>query len=115
MTVKDLLKNESFSAVNIENEQREIKSVYCCDLLSIVMGKAPADCAWVTVMGNINAVASNADSITRAFIIFILTIMFHGYTPTHLLLWLLRAPFLRTLTTCRFHFLSIRNAFCQVL
>ena len=57
MTVKDLLKKESFSAVNIENEQREIKSVYCCDLLSIVMGRAPADCAWVTVMGNINAVA----------------------------------------------------------
>ena len=31
--------------------------MYCCDLLSLVMGKAPAGCAWVTVMGNVNAVA----------------------------------------------------------
>lgn len=36
---------------------REIESVYCCDLLSFVMGRAPAGCAWVTVMGNVNAVA----------------------------------------------------------
>lgn len=36
---------------------REIKSVYTCDLLSFVMGRAPADSAWVTVMGNMNAVA----------------------------------------------------------
>ena len=57
MTVKELLNNNAFSALNEENTDREIKSVYCCDLLSIVMGRAPADCAWVTVMGNINAVA----------------------------------------------------------
>ncbi len=36
---------------------REIESVYCCDLLSFVMGRAPAGSAWVTVMGNVNAVA----------------------------------------------------------
>lgn len=36
---------------------REIESVYCCDLLSFVMGRAPADSAWVTVMGNVNAMA----------------------------------------------------------
>ena len=43
--------------------EREIESVYCCDLLSFVMGRAPADSAWVTVMGNINsaAVAALAD------------------------------------------------------
>lgn len=57
MTVKELLNNKAFSSLNEENTDREIKSVYCCDLLSIVMGRAPADCAWVTVMGNINAVA----------------------------------------------------------
>ena len=57
MTVTELLNNKAFSALNTENPDREIKSVYCCDLLSIVMGRAPADCAWVTVMGNINAVA----------------------------------------------------------
>ena len=36
---------------------REIDQVYSCDLLSFVMGRAPADCAWVTVMGNVNAMA----------------------------------------------------------
>lgn len=36
---------------------RDYSSIYCCDLLSIVMGRAPADSVWVTVMGNINAVA----------------------------------------------------------
>ncbi len=37
--------------------EREIESVYCCDLLSFVMGRAPAGSAWVTVMGNVNAMA----------------------------------------------------------
>ena len=37
--------------------KNEITCAYCCDLLSIVMGKAPAGCAWVTVMGNMNSVA----------------------------------------------------------
>jgi len=36
---------------------KEIGSVFCCDLLSMVMGKAPSGCAWVTVMGNQNSVA----------------------------------------------------------
>ena len=40
-----------------DDEGRAVESVYCCDLLSVVMGKAPAGCAWVTVMGNINVVA----------------------------------------------------------
>ena len=31
--------------------------IYCCDLLSIVMGRAPADGLWVTVMGNLNSIA----------------------------------------------------------
>ncbi len=41
----------------------EITKPFCCDLLSIAMGKAPSGSAWVTVMGNINtlAVASLAD------------------------------------------------------
>ena len=36
---------------------REVTKVFCCDLLSIAMGKAPADGAWVTVMGNVNTIA----------------------------------------------------------
>ncbi len=37
--------------------EREITGGYCGDLLSWVMGRAPADCLWITVMGNVNAVA----------------------------------------------------------
>ena len=36
---------------------REISGVYCCDLLSLAMVRAPEGCAWVTVMAHINAVA----------------------------------------------------------
>ena len=43
---------------------RQISRVLCCALLSIAMGKAPADGVWVTVMGNRNtlAVASLTDT-----------------------------------------------------
>ena len=37
--------------------EREADRVFCCDLLSFVMGRAPAGSAWVTVMGNVNAIA----------------------------------------------------------
>ena len=52
-----------FEVVNLPEDDRNIESVFCCDLLSLVMSRAPEDCAWVTVMGNRNviAVASLAD------------------------------------------------------
>ncbi len=50
-------KNGLTVAVEGEGNEREIKGVYCCDLLSIVMGRAGQDNAWVTVMGNINSIA----------------------------------------------------------
>lgn len=37
--------------------KRELSKVFCCDMLSIAMGKAPADSVWVTVMGNKNTLA----------------------------------------------------------
>lgn len=36
---------------------RPITGIYCCDLLSLVMGQAQAGDAWITVMGNLNAIA----------------------------------------------------------
>lgn len=57
MTVRQLLLNDKFTLVNEGDLDREISGIYCCDLLSIVMGRAPADCVWITVMGNINGVA----------------------------------------------------------
>lgn len=65
MTVQNLIDSGVFRTVNVgENPGREITHPFCCDLLSIAMGKAPAGCAWVTVMGNMNtlAVASLADA-----------------------------------------------------
>lgn len=42
----------------VEGElDREIKDCYIGDLLSWVMGRAPEDSAWLTVMGNINSIA----------------------------------------------------------
>ena len=64
MTVEKLIESGIFEVCNVgESTDREIEDIYCCDLLSVAMGKAPAASAWVTVMGNINtlAVASLAD------------------------------------------------------
>lgn len=56
MTVKELALQSNLTALN-DFEDKEIKGVYCCDLLSVVMSKAFSGCAWVTVMGNINSIA----------------------------------------------------------
>lgn len=39
------------------NPERKISKVFCCDLLSIAMSKAPEGGVWVTVMGNKNTLA----------------------------------------------------------
>ncbi|MGN0159240.1 MAG: hypothetical protein ACI39W_08915 [Brotaphodocola sp.] len=65
MTVQELIDSGKFEVVNIgEDTDRQIEGPFCCDLLSIAMGRAPAGCAWVTVMGNMNtlAVATLADA-----------------------------------------------------
>ena len=63
MTVVELSDKNIFNIVNLADAKQEITSIFCCDLLSVAMGKAPADSAWVTVMSNINtlAVAALAD------------------------------------------------------
>lgn len=65
MTIQDLADSGLFVLDNEGDEMdREITKCLCCDLLSVAMGKAPAGCAWVTVMGNMNtlAVASLTDT-----------------------------------------------------
>lgn len=58
MTVEELIEKQEFKMV-VEGEDlsREITGIFCCDLLSIAMGRAPSDSAWVTVMGNVNTIA----------------------------------------------------------
>jgi hypothetical protein len=58
MTVKALLSKTDRLTLCVEGDlSREITSVYCCDLLSFVMSRAPAGCTWATVMGNVNVAA----------------------------------------------------------
>ena len=57
--------SEALGAKNVclPSPDREVTGAYVGDLLSWVMGRAPADSAWVTIMSNLNvvAVASLAD------------------------------------------------------
>lgn len=64
MTINDLIKQQALTIISEGDLSREISKVFCCDLLSVAMSKAPMDCAWVTVMGNVNtlAVASLTDA-----------------------------------------------------
>ena len=58
MTVAEVAEKLNFEILAGEDAlTREITGVFCCDLLSFVMGRAPSDSAWVTVMGNVNAIA----------------------------------------------------------
>lgn len=63
MTTNELIEKLGGKGIVVANECREISTGYCGDFLSFVMGKAPADCAWFTVMTNLNvaAVATLAD------------------------------------------------------
>ena len=64
MKLETVLNLPGFQVLAEGDPGREISRVFCCDLLSLAMGKAPAGCAWVTVMGNRNtlAVASLTDA-----------------------------------------------------
>ena len=59
----------------MEEEDREIEGAYCGDLLSWVMGKCPADTAWVTIMSNQNVAAVAVLCDTAC------TILSEGVTP----------------------------------
>ena len=57
MTVNELKDKLNLTALVEGDFDREIEDCYIGDLLSWVMGRAPADSAWLTVMGNINSIA----------------------------------------------------------
>ena len=63
MTVAELSTRLNAENICLPYPEREVVGAYVGDLLSWVMGRAPADCAWVTIMSNLNvvAVASLAD------------------------------------------------------
>lgn len=57
MTVNELKDKLNLKALVEDDFDREVTDCYAGDLLSWVMGRAPADSAWLTVMGNINSIA----------------------------------------------------------
>ena len=63
MTVKELVSLPDFSEIQLTSPDREITGAYAGDLLSWVMSRAQSDCAWLTIMSNVNvlAVATLAD------------------------------------------------------
>ncbi len=70
MNINQLISKNIFTLANDGgNGNFSIAKPFCCDLLSIAMGKAPAGCVWVTVMGNSNtlAVASLAEAACIIF------------------------------------------------
>ena len=58
MLVKDLVEKFELEVAGGQNGlDREVTEGYCGDLLSDVMGNAPAGCVWMTVQGHQNIVA----------------------------------------------------------
>lgn len=57
MTVKELAERLNLRTLVEDDFDREVSDCYVGDLLSWVMGRAPSDSAWLTVMGNINSIA----------------------------------------------------------
>lgn len=57
MNLEHITTMPEFKVLCEGDSKREISRVFCCDLLSIAMSKAPCDGVWVTVMGNKNALA----------------------------------------------------------
>ena len=56
MTNHDLIDRLGLE-VFVKGTEREVSTGYCGDLLSWVMGRAPQNSAWVTVMNNNNVAA----------------------------------------------------------
>ena len=65
MKVKEIGEKFPFKILNAAESamDKNVGSVYCCDLLSIAMSRMSEEAAWVTVMSNMNtlAVASLTD------------------------------------------------------
>ncbi|MBR6788338.1 MAG: hypothetical protein IKM44_00830 [Clostridia bacterium] len=57
LTVADLIAKLNAKEICISDSARKVKGGYAGDFLSNVMGKAPTDCCWFTVMANVNVVA----------------------------------------------------------
>lgn len=57
MKISEIVKILDAKIISMPDPYREVVGGYCGDFLSFVMGKASENCAWFTVMNNINVAA----------------------------------------------------------
>ena len=58
MTVRELIDTGIFGVVSEGDfTDTKITKLYCCDLLSVAMGRSPEGACWVTVVANVNTLA----------------------------------------------------------
>lgn len=58
MTLQQLIEQSGFTVLNAgTHPETVLTKPFTCDLLSVCMSKASAQSVWVTVMGNVNAIA----------------------------------------------------------
>lgn len=57
MTVESLSVKNGLKVFTLPSPDEEVTGGYCGDLLSWVMGRIEAGCAWITIMSNINILA----------------------------------------------------------
>lgn len=69
MKVKELCEKLGWEKTFGDGENEITGGIYCCDLLSVVMGRAPAGSLWVTVMGNVNAMAVSSLADTACVVL----------------------------------------------
>lgn len=57
LTAGQLAQSLPLTVFHLAEPDRAVTGGYCGDLLSWVMGRAPADGAWLTIMSNLNVAA----------------------------------------------------------
>lgn len=69
MTVQGLIDAIPLTVFHLDDPDRPVEGGYCGDLLSWVMGRAPAGGAWLTIMSNVNVAAVAALSDTACVVL----------------------------------------------
>ena len=69
MTVQALIDAIPLTVFHLDDPDRTVEGAYCGDLLSWVMGRAPAGGAWMTIMSNVNVAAVSALTDTACVIL----------------------------------------------
>ncbi|MBQ8178226.1 MAG: hypothetical protein IJ033_03435 [Clostridia bacterium] len=79
MKLTEIITNLDAKVINVTDANKEIEGGYCGDFLSVVMGKAPENSGWFTIMNNQNVAA--VASLTEVGVI----IICDGVEPDELL------------------------------